>query len=552
MSPNPLEVAEVSAPPVVVHTPTGRDGVLVAELLESHGYYVHRTRLLAELLGRLDPTLGAVVLAEEALDAATALGLREALEAQPSWSDLPIVILTVPSRGPRPPHVGLAEFRETANITLLERPVQPETLLTAVRAAVRARVRQYQVRNYLDERARTEEQVRRRQRLEAVGKLAGGVAHEVNNMMTVVLGFSDIAMRRLDPDHPSAADIQEVIKAGERAARITQQLLAFTRQQPNQPALLSLPAVVRDLSKLLQQSLGAEYTLYVDIPADVPAIRADRTQLDQVLINLVLNARDATAPGGSVSIAVEAVELDEDYIGRHDMVAMRSGPYVMLAVSDTGEGMDPETVDRAFEPFYTTKPVGQGTGLGLSTVYGIVKQAGGYVWLYSELGRGTTVKIYLPAVTGAERVTGAPQLPKVRGDERILVVEDEEMVRMMARRALEEYGYEVVEAADGRTAIDLLSTTSRPVDLVLSDIVMPGLSGHELAAAIAETAPDACILYMSGYTGSDVIRKQLIDPSAPFIQKPFRPDDLALKVRRLLDARIESPQHSCADIAAKP
>jgi len=541
VTPNPLEVVPAAAPPVVVHTPTGRDGVLVAELLEAHGYGVRRTATGAELLIGLDQTIGAVVVAEEALDADTALRLREHLITQPSWSDLPLVVLTVPGRGARPPYAGLGDFRETANITLLERPVLPETLLSAVRAALRARARQYQVQRYLDERSRTEEQVRRRQRLEAVGKLAGGVAHEVNNMMTVVLGFSDIAMRRLRPGDPATADIQEVIKAGERAARITQQLLAFTRQQPNQPALLSLAAIVQELANLLEQSVGAEYTLELALPEEIPLVRADRTQLDQVLINLVLNARDATPAGGTITIAVEETELDADYIARHEDVAIRSGRYVMLAVSDTGAGMDRETVDRAFEPFYTTKPVGQGTGLGLSTVYGIVKQAGGYVWLYSEVGHGTTVKIYLPAVTGAERVTGPQTLPRLVGDERILVVEDEAMVRVMARRALEEYGYRVIEAGDGQSAIDLLASSSEPVHLVLCDIVMPGLSGQELSAAIARTAPAASILFMSGYTGSDVIRKQLIHPSAPFIQKPFRPVDLALKVRCLLDAKVAAP-----------
>ena len=540
MTPNPLEMVPAGAPPVVVHTPTGRDGVLVAELLESHGYGVNRTATRAELLVGLDQTIGAVVLAEEALDADTVLSLRDYLATQPSWSDLPIVILTVSGRGARPPHATLGDFREIANITLLERPVQPETLLSAVRAALRARARQYQVQNYLDERSRTEEQVRRRQRLEAVGKLAGGVAHEVNNMMTVVLGFSDIVMRRLDAQDPAAADIQEVIKAGERAARITQQLLAFTRQQPNQPAYLSLVVVVQELAKLLEQSVGAEYTLTLDLPEELPQVRADRTQLDQVLINLVLNGRDATPPGGTIAIAVAAVELDAAYIGRHEDVAIPPGPYVMLAVSDTGTGMSRETVDRAFEPFYTTKPVGQGTGLGLSTVYGIVKQAGGYVWLYSEVGHGTTVKIYLPAVSGAERSTGPQHLPRVLGHERILVVEDEPMVRLMARRALEEYGYQVLEAGDGQAAIDLVAT-AEPVDLILCDIVMPGLSGPDLSVALARAVPAARILYMSGYTGNDVVRKQLIDPAAPFIQKPFRPVDLALKVRCLLDAGVAAP-----------
>jgi two-component system, cell cycle sensor histidine kinase and response regulator CckA len=534
MSRNPLERATAEHPPVVIYTPTGRDGALIAELLESNGLAVERTASGFELARRLTRPVGSVVLAEEALEIGLARALYDHLAFQPSWSDLPLIVLTTPARGPRPASVGLDQLREMGNVTLLERPVQPVTLLSAVRAALRARARQFQVQSYLDERARAEEQVRRRQRIEAVGKLAGGVAHEVNNMMTAVLGFSDMALQRLAPDHPAATDLREVIKAGGRTARITQQLLAFTRQQHNQPELLSLRAVIQDLANLLRQSLGAEYALRLDLWPDLPQVRADRTQLEQVVINLVLNARDATPRGGTISLAVEAAELDDTYRDRHMEVALRPGTYVLLAVSDTGHGMDRETMDRAFEPFYTTKPVGQGTGLGLSTVYGIVKQAGGYVWLYSEAGQGTTVKIYLPVMATAEPTPARGEPPRVHGHERVLVVEDEEMVRRMARRALEEYGYEVVEAADGQAALDLLASGAAP-DLILCDIVMPGLSGQELGAALSRAAPRASILYMSGYTGSDVKLRQLVLPSAPFIQKPFRAADLAGKVRSLLD-----------------
>jgi signal transduction histidine kinase/ActR/RegA family two-component response regulator len=534
---NPLEIPipPAAAPPVVIHTPTGRDAALVADLLAAHGYAVERTGNGTELARRLDEPTGAVVVADEALELDTARALREYLSAQPSWSDLPIIVLTTPVHGGRPASAGLHQLREAGNVTLLERPVRQLTLLSAVSAALRARARQYQVQRYLEERARTEEEVRRRQRIEAVGKLAGGVAHEVNNMMTAVLGFSDMALRQLDDDHPAAADLREVIKAGGRTARITQQLLAFSRQQPNRPELLSLTAAVEDLAHLLQQSVGATCTLRLDLPDQVAMVRADRTQLDQVVINLVLNARDATPPGGTVSLSVAEVELDGSYRDRHADVAFRPGTYVLLAVTDTGRGMDRETMDRAFEPFYTTKPVGQGTGLGLSTVYGIIKQAGGYVWLYSEPGHGTTVKVYLPAVAAGAPAAAPRDQQRLRGSERILVVEDEEMVRRIARRALEEFGYEVVEAADGQAALDLLAGPSEPPDLILCDIVMPGLSGPELGAALAERVPGVRVLYMSGYPGSDVKLRQLVLPSAPFIQKPFGAADLAAKVRALLD-----------------
>jgi signal transduction histidine kinase len=487
---NPLD-RTAAVPPVVVHTPTGRDGALVAQLLRSGGISVEAGAAGAELAQRLQGPVGALVLAEEALDLETARRLRDHLLAQPSWSDLPIIILVAASRGLRPPAPVLEALRE--------RPVQPVTLLSAVRAALRARARQFQVQSYLDERARAEEQERRRQRIEAAGKLAGGVAHEVNNMMTAVLGFTDIALKRLDPAHPAVGDLREVLKAGGRTARITQQLLAFTRQQLNQPKKLSLSDVIRDLANLLQQSLGAEYFLRLELPDEVPPVVADRTQLEQVVINLLLNARDASPRGGTIAVTVASVELDDTYRERHGDVAFRPGHYVLLAVSDTGCGMDREIMDRAFEPFYTTKPVGQGTGLGLSTVYGIVKQAGGYVWLYSEIDRGTTVKIYLPVMEAFEPRVSRPDMPRLLGHERVLVVEDEEMVRRIARCALEEYGYQVLEAADGATA-----------------------------------------LYMSGYTGSDVKLRQLALPSAPFIQKPFVASDLAARVRALLDQRSSS------------
>ncbi|HYC32331.1 MAG TPA: histidine kinase dimerization/phospho-acceptor domain-containing protein, partial [Gemmatimonadales bacterium] len=311
----------------MVHTPTGRDGVLVSELLGSQGYVVRRSVSAADLGDQLDERVGTVVLAEEGLQEEAARILAGHLASQPSWSDLPIVILTASSRTPGPPKGQLAEFLEGANATLLERPVQPVTLLSAVHAALRARARQHQVRRYLEERARAEEQERRRQRIEAIGSLAGGVAHEVNNMLAVMLGFSDMARRQLPPGSAPAADLQEVIRAGERAARITQQLLAFSRQQPNQPVVLSVGDVVRDLLKLLHQTLGAEYQLVIDLPSDLPSVRADRTQVEQVLINLVLNARDATPPGGTISVVAEAVELDAEYARRHLDVVLRQGPY---------------------------------------------------------------------------------------------------------------------------------------------------------------------------------------------------------------------------------
>jgi two-component system, cell cycle sensor histidine kinase and response regulator CckA len=520
---------------VVVFAPTGRDTELVAGMLGQEGHVVLSARSPQELCGALGEGVGTAVIAEEALRPDGARCLLEALAAQPSWSDLPLVVLTaLPSRGAAGDSL-LSMLRATGNVTLLERPVQPVTLLSAVRTALRARARQHQVRDYIAERARSEEQLHRAQRMEAVGKLAGGVAHEVNNMMTVVLGFGEFVLRGLDAGHPSRPDVEEMIRAGARAAAITQQLLAFSRRQHHQPTELDLAAVVRELSKLLVQVLGAEFRLEVALPPALAPVLADRTQIEQVLVNLVLNARDAMQPGGRVSITGSMVELDQAYALSRDGIDVRAGPYVMLAVSDTGSGMDAAARDRAFDPFFTTKPVGQGTGLGLSTVYGIVKQSHGYVWLYSEPGQGTTAKIYLPALASGREAAAAGPPPLARGHETILVVEDEEVVRRLARRSLEEYGYTVLEAENGRAALDVLAHSTEDVELVLCDVVMPSMNGRELAARMAVAHPAIPVLFMSGYTGEDVAVRGLLAAGAPFVQKPFTANLLGQKIREMLD-----------------
>jgi signal transduction histidine kinase len=520
---------------VLLHAPTGRDEVLVAELLSRNGIEVVAVASMPELDRRLDDGIGTILIAGEAIGPDAARRLRERLDAQPSWSDLSLIILTARGPGSRASAAAIDTLRDQVNVTLLERPVQPPTLLSAVRSALRARVRQYQVRDYLAERAQAEENTRRMQRLDAVGKLAGGVAHEVNNMMTVVLGFGEFALQRVGDAHPARADIEEIVRAGERAATITQQLLAFSRQQHNAPTVLSLSTVAQDLSKLLSKLLGAEYRLQLDLPEDLPLVRADRTQLEQVLVNLVLNARDATRPGGAVSLTAGTVDLDEAYAAEHDGVAIQTGRYAMIAVGDTGAGMSREIASRAFEPFFTTKPVGQGSGLGLSTAYGIVKQNDGYIWLYSEPGLGTTVKIYLPAIAEPAVADPTPRPMTAGGSERVLVVEDEEMVRGLARRALESQGYEVLSAASGVEALALLARTAPSVDLVLCDLVMPDMNGYELGRRLAAEAPGTPVLYMSGYMGPDAALRGLLPSDAAFIQKPFTPEGLGAGVRMVLE-----------------
>jgi two-component system, cell cycle sensor histidine kinase and response regulator CckA len=387
------------------------------------------------------------------------------------------------------------------------------------------------------ERKRMEEHLRRAERMQAAGRLAGGVAHEVNNMMTGVIGFSEFLLRSLELGDPRRTDVEEVIRAGTRAADVTRQLLAYTRQQFLRPQVLSVNQVVLDMEKMLRRSLGENNVLELALSANAGELRADRGQLEQVLLNLVLNARDALADNGRVTVETANVIWDSGYVQRHEGVDLPLGRYVMLAVSDTGCGMEREIRERIFEPFFTTKPVGQGTGLGLSTVYGIVKQSGGYIWVYSEPGQGSVFKVYLPeAITGkpAELLPAQAQLPAA-GTETILVIEDEDIVRSLAGRGLRDHGYTVVEARNGAQGLQYVKRHPGTVDLVISDVVMPEIGGRELGQALAQLDPDLPVLYMSGYTGEDVVQRGLLDAGAPFQQKPFTPVTLATKVRAMLD-----------------
>jgi two-component system cell cycle sensor histidine kinase/response regulator CckA len=390
----------------------------------------------------------------------------------------------------------------------------------------------------ITERKRVEEQLRRAERMQSAGRLAGGVAHEVNNMMTGVLGFSHFLLKSLGQDDPRRAEVQEIIKAGTRAADVTKQLLAFTRQQILRPEPLEINAVLARMERLLRRSLGEEHQLVFSLSPDTGLIRADSAQFEQVLVNLLLNARDAMSGAGRVTIATAAVALDEVYAQRHGEIAIPPGNYVLLSVSDTGCGMDAMVQSRIFEPFFTTKPTGQGTGLGLSTVYGIVKQSGGFIWAYSEPDHGSTFKIYLPRAASGdpipeERVTGT--LP-AGGNETILVVEDEEMVRLLSCRGLRSLGYTVLEATNGTQALRLIAESSRPIHLVVSDVVMPEMGGREMGQRLSLLEPALPILYMSGYTGEDVVRRGLLEAGAPFLQKPFSTEALARKTREMLDA----------------
>ena len=392
----------------------------------------------------------------------------------------------------------------------------------------------------ITDRVKAQEQLGQAQKLQAVGTLAGGVAHEVNNQLMAVLGFGDFVLKELGPDHPQTGDVEEMIRGANRAARVAQQLLTFSRRQVNQTRLMDLHAAVETLAPVLGRLLGADKTLAI-LPRRVGRqTLADPTQVDQVLINLTANARDAMSAGGRLTIGTDEVELDESYARAHGLRRLVPGRYVRLTASDTGCGMEPATLAKIFEPFFTTKPAGAGTGLGLSTVYGIVKKHNGFIWAYSEPGLGTTVKIYLPAAAyGASAAAEPKAAPPAERSARlepalVLVVEDEPSVRSLVRRSLEAVGLEVMEAENGRQALELVATMLDQPSLVLSDVIMPGLNGRELSEALALTQPDIPVLFMSGYTGDDVLARSLLPASAPFIQKPFAPEELVARVRMLL------------------
>jgi PAS domain S-box-containing protein len=381
----------------------------------------------------------------------------------------------------------------------------------------------------------TEDQLRQAQKLEGVGRLAGGIAHDFNNLLTVINGFSALAMRDLKPEDPLFGNLEEVKKAGDRAASLTRQLLAFSRRQVLQPKILNLDTVVADMEKMLRRIIGENIDLRAVLEPTLGNVNADPGQIEQIILNLVVNARDSMPAGGKLTIETDNVYLDEEYVREH--VGAQSGRHVMLAVTDTGHGMDQETIARIFEPFFTTKETGKGTGLGLSTVYGIVKQSGGNIWVYSEVGRGTTFKVYLPRVDDDAEICGHrdPAARVTIGNETILLVEDEEMLRKLGRQTLKGYGYEILEAANGDEAITLAARHEGTIHLLLTDVIMPGMSGREVATRLLESQRSLKVLFMSGYTDDAIVHQGVLDESANFIQKPFSPDQLACKVRAVLD-----------------
>ena len=387
------------------------------------------------------------------------------------------------------------------------------------------------------ERRSLEAQLQQTAKMEAVGRLAGGVAHDFNNLLTIINGYSDLLLERFGSDHAASVHLKEIKNAGEHAASLTRQLLAFSRRQVLAPQVIDLNIVVANLETMLKRLIGEDIKLHTRLDPSLCRVKADPGQIEQVIMNLAVNARDAMPTGGNLSLETRNVELDEAYARSHATV--KPGLHAMLAVSDTGAGIKRETITRIFEPFFTTKEMGKGTGLGLATVYGIVKQSGGSIWVYSEPSQGTVFKLYFP--TAGE----SPVLKKftkketgsTSGTETILMVEDEEGVRSLVRLALESSGYTVLEMKDGESAVAMCADYSGPIHLLLTDVVMPQMSGRSIAGKISLLRPGIKVLYMSGYTDDAVLHHGVLSRDMPFIQKPFSPVALRKKIREVLDAK---------------
>jgi two-component system, cell cycle sensor histidine kinase and response regulator CckA len=378
-----------------------------------------------------------------------------------------------------------------------------------------------------------EERIRQSERMEVVGQLAGGVAHEANNQMTVVLGATSFLLGRDDLPETAIQDLEYIREAAERTAAITAQLLAFSRRQVIQVRVVDLDETVQGLEGVLRRALGERSTLVLQLRGNA-RVKADSGQLTQVLLNLVLNARDAMPLGGRLTIETRVAELTESFARAHPGIPIKPGEYAVLAVSDTGHGMGPETLSHLFEPFYTTKPIGKGTGLGLATVYGIVKQSNGYVWAYSEVGHGSTFKVYLPLAHETPGINTAGPLPVYAAGETVLLVEDEPAVRLMTSRALQEFGYGVIEASGGHQALGILEREGGRVDILITDVILPGMDGPELARRSAELRPELPVLFISGYTDAEMVRRGLLETGQPFLQKPFTPEAISREIARLL------------------
>ncbi len=464
----------------------------------------------------------------------------------------PLADVLIPERSRDDHRRGLARYLGTGERSILDRRVEVTALrgdgsefpieLAVTRVGTESPPSFMGFVRDLSERKRSEtalqkseEQLRQALKMEAVGRLAGGIAHDFNNLLSVILGYAEVMLEDLRPPDPVRKDVEIIRQAATRAASLTRQLLMFSRQHVVESRVIDLNEVVGNLEHMLRRILGEDIELRNVAETSSARVRADVNHLEQVIMNLVVNARDAMPTGGKLTIEVAEVTLDADYVASH--LAAKPGAYVLLAVTDTGVGMDKATQARIFEPFFTTKEVGKGTGLGLSTVFGIVQQSGGTIWVYSEPGHGTTFKIYLPRVEAEVEPASAKSAPSLlRGHETILVVEDEAEVRSLMLSILRRQGYRVLTAQNGREALTICEDCPERIDLLLTDVVMPQMSGPELAQRLALARADMKVLCTSGYTDDSIVRHGMIASSVAFLQKPITPTSLGKKVREVLDA----------------
>jgi len=489
--------------------------------------FAHRVDVaptLADGLARIAQDDHDIYLIDQQLPDGTGIDLIQRAHASPASK--PFILMTA---------FGSDDIDEAASragaVDYVEKHMVPSQLERAIRYALRS----WQAVRVLHDR---EEQLRQAQKMEAIGRLAGGVAHDFNNLLTAIIGYTDLIQERLDPSEQTARDVSEIRKAADRAAGLTRQLLAFSRKQLLSPSVLNLNDTVSSLLQMLPRVIGDHIRTTANLSDDLALVKADASQMEQVFINLALNARDAMPMGGLLAIETANVDLDEERLASESL-NVSPGRYVLLSIGDTGTGMDAATRQRAFEPFFTTKPKGKGTGLGLATVYGIIDQSGGGVYLDTAPGRGTTVRIYLPA-TRAVAEAGSPEIqpPAVdRGTEVLLLVEDNEAVRSLAAKALQRRGYTVHEARSGEEALALIETIGVRPHLLITDVIMPGLSGPNLAARLMHQYPQLRVLYVSGYSDEANAAQGAFLGRVPLLQKPFTPSKLAERIRAILDSQ---------------
>jgi signal transduction histidine kinase len=545
----------------LILAPRGRDSQIALMMLNEAGFHGAICRDLPGLCAEVERGAGLLLISSEALLGSDLEPLIRLLEQQPAWSDLPIVLLTHHG-GPQQNPVSRVGS-QLGNVTFLERPFHPITLISLVTTALRGRRRQYEARDRLidlsqselrlqntletleqqvEERTaqlrHNEEALRQSQKMEAVGQLTGGIAHDFNNMLTGIIGSLELLRRRLARGRTEDLDslIDLGVTSANRAASLTHRLLAFSRRQSLDSRPVEMNSLVVSMGELLQRSINESIRLDMQLDDRLWVAEADPNQLESALLNLVINARDAMPDGGNLVVMTSNQHLDEDFAQAQSN--LDSGDYVVLSVTDSGCGMPQNIVNRAFDPFFTTKPIGQGTGLGLSMIYGFSKQSGGHVSIQSEVGKGTTVNVFLPRFGGdvpQHSPRDVEHSPIAIHGETVLIVEDDPAVRVLVSTVLSDLGYAFVEACDGDSAVPILASAQR-IDLLISDVGLPGMNGRQLAEIGRQLRPDLRVLFITGYAEHAAVRGGFLDPGMQMITKPFTFDLLTAKVREMIKA----------------